>query len=246
MIRNLLLAAALMMSALPVSAQSAAEQLQRGIFAQESQGNLDTAIAIYRQVAYSGLTPRDIVAEAQYRLAQALLAKGEVPAAAREFERLEREFADYRKLVAGLANARVAQSSSAAGHGQWASGALGALVAEARSSRFDSGAQFGFRGRVTRFEWLNPRCVLVVDTGSQKYVVQLTTPPAMLEQGITRFMFTVNQEVVVQAIQPNQGRLSTNETEVVQANGISSPDGKVIFDWSKVAESARAPVDEKK
>ena len=49
MTKSLLLAAALMMSALPATAQTAAEQLQRGIFTQDSQGNVDAAITIYRQ-----------------------------------------------------------------------------------------------------------------------------------------------------------------------------------------------------
>src|SRR5262245_43368492 len=104
MIKNLMLAGVLLASVLPATAQTAAEQLQKAIFAQDSQGNVDTAITAYRQLAYSGLTPRDVAAEAQYRLAQALLTKGEVTAATREFERLERDFADYQKLVANLSS----------------------------------------------------------------------------------------------------------------------------------------------
>src|SRR5262245_44278471 len=106
MTRNLLLLALMTLIALPAAAQTAAEQLQKAIFAQDSQGNVDSAITMYRQLAYSGLTPRDVAAEAQYRLAQALLVKGDVPAATREFERMERDFADYQKLVANLAASR--------------------------------------------------------------------------------------------------------------------------------------------
>src|SRR5262245_41374282 len=139
MSKTLLLAATLLVS-LPAAAQTASEQLQKAIFAQDSQGNLEGAITIYRQLAYSGLTPQDVAAEAQYRMAQALLGKGDVTAATREFERLERDFADYQKLVASLATARRVAPAPA--------GPVHALLIEARSSRFDSGVSGSFQGKV--------------------------------------------------------------------------------------------------
>ena len=94
---------ALMLMAIPLSAQTAAEQLQKGIYDQETAGDLDGAIAIYHQIVNSGSSPRDIAAQAQYRLAQSLLQKGDLQNGAQEFSNLARNYADYNKLVSNLA-----------------------------------------------------------------------------------------------------------------------------------------------
>lgn len=96
------LAAALLL-ALPGAAQTASELLQKGIYAQETEGNLDDAILIYRQIVNSAPAQREIAAQAQYRLAQALLQKGDLATASKEFERLARDYSDYGNLVSSLA-----------------------------------------------------------------------------------------------------------------------------------------------
>src|SRR5215472_18569894 len=95
--------ASLLFAAIPAAAQSTAELLQKGIYAQETEGNLDNAILIYRQIVNSAPTQRDIAAQAQYRLAQTLLQKGDLATAAKEFERLSRDYSDYGGLVSSLA-----------------------------------------------------------------------------------------------------------------------------------------------
>jgi len=92
----------LLLAAVPVTAQTAAELLQKGIYAQETEGNLDNAILIYRQIVNSAPAQRDIAAQAQYRLAEALLQKGDLATASKEFERLARDYADYSNLVSSL------------------------------------------------------------------------------------------------------------------------------------------------
>jgi tetratricopeptide (TPR) repeat protein len=109
-IASLVVAASL--SVITVNAQTAAEQMQKGIYTQETAGDLDGAIAIYRQIVNSGNSPRDIAAQAQYRLAQSLLQKGDLSNAAQEFEKLARSYADYGKLVSSLAT--MARGSTAA------------------------------------------------------------------------------------------------------------------------------------
>ena len=91
------------LTAIPVFAQSAGELLQKGIYTQETAGDLDGAIAIYRQIVNSGNSPRDIAAQAQYRLAQSLLQKGDLANGATEFSNLARNYADYGKLIGNLA-----------------------------------------------------------------------------------------------------------------------------------------------
>ena len=49
-------------SALPLGEQTAAEELQKGIFTQETAGDPDGAIDIYRQIVNTGSTPREIAA----------------------------------------------------------------------------------------------------------------------------------------------------------------------------------------
>lgn len=95
--------AALILAALPLGAQTAAELLQKGIYDQETAGDLDAAISIYHQIVNSGSSPRDVAAQAQYRLAQSLLQKGDLPNGAQEFSNLARNYADYGKLVSSLA-----------------------------------------------------------------------------------------------------------------------------------------------
>jgi hypothetical protein len=96
-----LLAVAVLTTAL--CAQTAVEQLQKGIYAQDTAGDLDRAIAIYRQVIGSGQTPRVVAATAQYRLTQALLQKGEPESPPPEAQKLALNYAEYRELIMGLA-----------------------------------------------------------------------------------------------------------------------------------------------
>lgn len=58
------------------SQPTAAELLQKGIYAQETAGDLDGAIKIYHQIVDSHPTQREIAAQAQYRLGMTLLEKG--------------------------------------------------------------------------------------------------------------------------------------------------------------------------
>ena len=96
------LVAALALASIAYS-QTAAELMQKGIYTQETAGDLNGAINIYRQIVNSGTSPRDLAAQAQYRLAQSLLQKGDLGNAAQEFDKLARSYADYGKLVSSMA-----------------------------------------------------------------------------------------------------------------------------------------------
>ena len=91
-------AAALLFVA-PSFAQTVTELLQRGIYDQQTSGNLDEAISIYRQIVSSASAPRDIAAQAQYRLAETFLQKGDLPMATSEFQKLARNYPDQQKLL---------------------------------------------------------------------------------------------------------------------------------------------------
>ncbi len=80
-------------------AQSAADLLQKGIHAQETVGDLDGAIQIFRQVASSPATNKQLAAQAQYQLVLCVLQKGDRPGAERELALLARNFADQPDLI---------------------------------------------------------------------------------------------------------------------------------------------------
>src|SRR5438067_1973938 len=59
------------------AAESPSVLLQKGIYAEETEGNLDSAIKIYEQIAAESASNRAVVAQAQYRLAMCYQRKGE-------------------------------------------------------------------------------------------------------------------------------------------------------------------------
>lgn len=58
------------------AAESPSVLLQKGIYAEETEGNVDAAIKIYEQIAVEAATNRSVVAQAQYRLAVCYQKKG--------------------------------------------------------------------------------------------------------------------------------------------------------------------------
>jgi hypothetical protein len=85
---------------LPAAGQSTADLLQKGIYTQETVGDLDGAIKIYRQIVNSASQSRTYAAQAQYRLAQCLLKKGDKAEAAKAFEKLVQDYSEEKELVA--------------------------------------------------------------------------------------------------------------------------------------------------
>jgi hypothetical protein len=81
----------------------AAKLLQKGIYTQDAVGDLDGAIRIYRQVLTASSFPREYAAQAQGRIVQCLLKKGDRTTAAREFDKLARDYADFKDVVNSVA-----------------------------------------------------------------------------------------------------------------------------------------------
>jgi hypothetical protein len=101
MIARFLIAAALAASltAATAAAQSAADLLQKGIYTQETAGDADAAIQIFRQTIGSPEVPRPVAAQAQAHIVDALLQKGDMAGAGRAFGKLARDYADQEDLV---------------------------------------------------------------------------------------------------------------------------------------------------
>src|ERR1035441_8568891 len=95
-------AAAIMASLLVAAsagAQSGADALQKRIYAQETLGDLDGAIQIYRQVTGSATAPKQIAAQAQYQLVLCMLQKGDRASASHELDLLTRNFPDQQDFI---------------------------------------------------------------------------------------------------------------------------------------------------
>jgi len=83
-----------------LQAQSKSELLQRGIYLQETMGDLDGAIKIYQQIAQAAQESRAIAAQAQFRLGVCLEKKGQHPEAARVLQKVITDYPEMTDLVA--------------------------------------------------------------------------------------------------------------------------------------------------
>ena len=81
-------------------AASAAESLEKGIYTEETKGDIKAASQIYRQIVDDPGADRSLVAQAQLRLGLCELKLGNKPQAISALERLTREFPDKEKLLA--------------------------------------------------------------------------------------------------------------------------------------------------
>src|ERR1035438_9506630 len=91
--------AAVLLLGAPAKGQSAADLLQKGIHAQETVGDVDGAIQIFRQVAASPTANKVLAAQAQYQLVVCMLQKGDRAAARKELDLLARNFPDQADLA---------------------------------------------------------------------------------------------------------------------------------------------------
>jgi len=91
------------------AAESLSVLLQKGIFAEETEGNLDAAIGIYQQITTEAAANRSVAAQAQYRLGVCYQKKGNKEQAVSALNDLLKQFPTEealgqkaRELLAGL------------------------------------------------------------------------------------------------------------------------------------------------
>ena len=225
-----MLALAALVAAIQCVGQNTAELLQKGIYAQETEGNLDNAILIYRQIVNSAPFQRDLAAQAQYRLAQTLLQKGNLTEASREFERLARDYADYSSLVSSVAGQmrgpfylRTNPAEADLEKARKLAAAGGAMVIPL-ASEFDPSKPITLTGRLSQIQWMNPQAWLQVETTNGSYKVRLGAPNTMVRTGkMTRNTFQLEAEVTITGI------LAKDGSQTALANTITSQ-GNLIFD----------------
>ncbi|MBI4325638.1 MAG: tetratricopeptide repeat protein [Chloroflexi bacterium] len=104
-----LLAAVVCSCALTLSAaDSVSVLLQKGIFAEETEGNLDSAIQIYQKIVEESEANRSVAAQAQYRLGMCQMKRGKKDEAESAFRKIISQFADQTD-VAAIARERITE-----------------------------------------------------------------------------------------------------------------------------------------
>ncbi len=81
------------------SAASTSELLQQGLYAEEVEGNIDSAIKNYQKVIDDGSAPRNHVAQALYRQGMCYMKTRDEQAAKAVIEKLVNEYADQAEVV---------------------------------------------------------------------------------------------------------------------------------------------------
>jgi tetratricopeptide (TPR) repeat protein len=89
----------LMMLPAQLRAESPSALLEKGIYTEETVGNLDAAIVLYQKVITSAEPVRETVAQAYFRLGKCYLKKGDSKKALDAFETVVREYPSEKTLV---------------------------------------------------------------------------------------------------------------------------------------------------
>jgi tetratricopeptide (TPR) repeat protein len=105
---------AMTLSAYGAEVKSPAELLQEGIYAEETEGNLDTAIEKYEQVLDSKRAYLRTAAQATFRIGMCYLKKGEKDTAGKYFQEVVDKYPKQRSVVA-LAQAELEKLGAVSG-----------------------------------------------------------------------------------------------------------------------------------
>jgi hypothetical protein len=93
---------AFLLTASPLTADSPAEILEKGIYAEETQGDLANAIAIYKSIAETADVERPTVAQALLRLGMCYRKAGRNDEASEAFRRLTLRYPEQKALLAQI------------------------------------------------------------------------------------------------------------------------------------------------
>ena len=181
-----------------------AMRMQRATFAQNAAGNLDAAIEIYREIAGPGTADRALAAEAQYRLSQALLQKGDLAGSSEEMLRLSSNFPDQAERISRLAGGSTPRAVARA----WGGAELEQQVLELQKAQGESFAEVYGRNfvaggtqtlttRVEGFSWTNPTSWLRVSDGATHWSLLLPAPNMLLRLGMTRESLPLDEQITV-------------------------------------------------
>ena len=96
---NAIVLIAVLAVAATARAQSVGVLLQKGVYQEETAGDLDAAIKTYERIVADEKANRPHVAQAKYRLGMCYLKKGQKKEAVEAFQKLIEEFPTQAKLI---------------------------------------------------------------------------------------------------------------------------------------------------
>ncbi len=101
-VNTLIIVASLAICLLEARAESASpsELLEKGIYAEETKGDLDGAIAIYQQLIADTKANQSLAAQAQFRLGECLVKKNHNVEATAAFQKLIHDYPNEKELIA--------------------------------------------------------------------------------------------------------------------------------------------------
>ena len=114
------------------------ELLEKGIYTEETVGDLNRAISIYETVVAEGKASHALAAQAQFHIGRCLLKQGKKAEATAAFEKLINDFADQKELVAKARQfAPEGNSARARAVGRWRDHAVAISVPQRYGYRDD-------------------------------------------------------------------------------------------------------------
>src|SRR5438309_11081005 len=81
-------------------AASPSELLEKGIYSEETKGDLDAAMKLYHQIVAEGKEGQAVAAQAQYRLGVCYYKKKNYTEATAAFEKLVKDYPEQKELLA--------------------------------------------------------------------------------------------------------------------------------------------------
>ncbi|HEX5047531.1 MAG TPA: DUF6152 family protein [Gammaproteobacteria bacterium] len=180
---------------------SEAMRLQRATFNENAAGNLDAAIEIYREIAGPGTADRALAAEAQYRLSQALLQKGDLAGSSEALVRLSTNFPDQAERISRLAGGSPPRGGVVRAPGAADPAELQKLQGESFATvyggDFVPGGTQTLTTHVERVSWTNPVSWLGVSDGATHWSLLLPAPNMLLRLGMTRESLPLGEQITV-------------------------------------------------
>lgn len=188
MTSRLAVLAALLLSAGMVSifGQTYAQRLEEAIYTQETLGNVEAAVAIYRELVTARGVPETVAQQASSRIAQirsrAVSRPNQDRAGAVSVETELR----LRDEVAQVSAAQEREKNVERGFlGMW-------------SGNYNTAMEVLVTGAITQVEWVNPLTIVFVESAQgQKWGFTISAPNSMFRAGFTRNSFPLGEQVLV-------------------------------------------------
>ena len=131
-----IVAAVMAFSGAARAAESPSELLEKGIYTEETVGDLDAAVKLYEQAVAEAKKTEAVAAKAQYRLGLCLLKQGKKEQGIAALEEVGRRFPDQKELVAAARKHLPARPGL-----------------KLRPPMWGDGESFQYRHRVGRRDW---------------------------------------------------------------------------------------------